>query len=216
MSKIYPSLREPLCFCFCGPSGSGQDSISAEVIKRTSAVVSAIRTTSRPTRGFEKNGHDYVFVSREEFLEKLKNNEMIEYTEYAGNFYGVGKENLERARSLDSDLIVGVDIPGTKSFRKLYGEHVIVIALVVPKIEDLRNRLRRRGVNSEEEIETRMNISRIITNQILDEKIGDYIVVNNDFEKAVADVCSIINACRLNFGRIQKDFHDLLRNEYKI
>ena len=158
-------------------------------------------TTRRP-RPNEVNGADYTFVSLEQFLELKNNNELLEFAEVYGNWYGPPKEPIRQALKSGYDAILRVDVQGVKTIKSIVPQ-AIFIMLVPPSPEDLETRLKNRYTETAEELTLRVQIAREEMTKI---DMFDYAVVNENgkLEDAVARVEAIIRAekCRVHPRRI--------------
>ena len=174
-----------------GVSGAGKDTIKKELIKRMDDVVSLPSYTSRKPRQEEEEGVQYHFITKSEFEEKIKNNEFYEYDLHHENYYGTSKKLMNEKIASGKIIVKDIEVNGTENLIKLLKDEtkLIPIFLKVDK-EELRERLNQRGDNlSEEEIELRLG--RL---EYEESKIGlyDYVIKNDDFEKTVEIIMTII------------------------
>ncbi len=175
---------------FSAPSGSGKSTIINQLLQENLGLEFSISATSRPPRGKEQNGVEYYFLSTEEFREKIKNNEFIEYEEvYEGRFYGTLKSEITRIQSKGNIPVFDVDVVGGINIKKMYGEEAKSIFIMPPSIAVLRQRLEGRGTDTPEVIEERLQKAEW---EISHQSKFDYIVVNDDLEKAIEEVRQII------------------------
>jgi len=178
------------------PSGAGKTSLCRKVMEKRPEIIYSISITSRPPRSNEKDGQDYRFVSVTEFERMLHNNELAEWAMVHDNYYGTPHNELTGNLAKGRDVIMDIDTVGARSVKKLYPQAVSIF-VIPPSIEVLKQRLKSRATDSEEVINKRLNKARLEMEQISD---FDYWLVNDDFERAVDTVVSIINAerCRLS------------------
>lgn len=175
---------------FSAPSGSGKSTIINQLLQENLGLEFSISATSRPPRGKEQNGVEYYFLSTEEFREKIKNNEFVEYEEvYEGRFYGTLKSEITRIQSKGNIPVFDVDVVGGINIKKMYGEEAKSIFIMPPSIAVLRQRLEGRGTDTPEVIEERLQKAEW---EISHQSEFDYIVVNDDLEKAIEEVRQII------------------------
>lgn len=175
---------------FSAPSGSGKSTIINQLLQENLGLEFSISATSRPPRGKEQNGVEYYFLSTEEFREKIKNNEFVEYEEvYEGRFYGTLKSEITRIQSKGNIPVFDVDVVGGINIKKMYGEKTKSIFIMPPSIAVLRQRLEGRGTDTPEVIEERLQKAEW---EISHQSEFDYIVVNDDLEKAIEEVRQII------------------------
>jgi guanylate kinase len=178
MSKIY---------IVSGPSGSGKGTLLAALKKRDDVFYS-VSATTREMRPQETEGVDYHFLTREEFLDMLERDEFLEHAEYADNFYGTPtapiRENLEQGR----DVIVEIEVQGFLQLKEKLPE-AETIFIMPPSEEELERRLRGRGTETEDVILDRLDAAK---KEMTYADQYDHIVVNDDVERAVNELLSIM------------------------
>ena len=180
-----------------GPSGSGKDTIIKKVLSRLPEVKFSISSITRPMREGEVEGEKYNFVSREYFEDMIKNNLLLEYNNYIGNYYGTPRKPIDDAIENGEEIIIEVDTNGAANIRKLV-DGTISVFIMPPSFEELRRRLSSRATDSQEVIEKRM---RSAIEEISCAKDYDYIVINDDLDTAVDDFIDVIKADRLKTER---------------
>lgn len=200
---IIRQKEKGLLIVVSGPSGAGKDSIINEVIKNPNinAWIS-ISMTSRALRGKEKEGKDYFFVSREEFEENIKQNNLLEYAEYNGNYYGTPKSKINEYLDNGIDVILNIEIQGALQIKQLVPE-ALFIFIMPPSMEELKKRLINRGTDSEEKILKRFKTAYQEINEVTK---YNYVVVNDELDKAVNKVTSIMLAEKCRTDRIEEVF----------
>lgn len=201
--SIIKQKEKGLLIVVSGPSGAGKDSIINEVMKKkeTNAWVS-ISMTSRPLRGSEENGKDYFFVTREEFEENIKQGNFLEYAEYNGNYYGTPKHKIDEYLNKGIDVILIIEIQGALQIKDLIPE-ALFIFIMPPSMEELKSRLINRGTDSEDKIIARFKTAYQEINEVTK---YNYVVVNDELEKAVGKVSSILQAEKCRVDRIEEVF----------
>ncbi|MCL2068646.1 MAG: guanylate kinase [Oscillospiraceae bacterium] len=147
-----------------GPSGVGKDTVVGEYLKTSGDCVLSVSATTREKRPNEIHGKDYYFISREEFKHRINNNEMLEWAQYNGNYYGTPREAVDCQRNAGYHVILIIEVQGAKRVRQLYPEAVLVF-IAPPCIQTLRKRLSDRGTESEEAIERRLRIAQVEMDQ---------------------------------------------------
>lgn len=181
-----------------GVSGAGKDTIKKELIKRMDNVISLPSFTSRKPRDGEEEGVQYHFITKQEFEEKIKNNEFYEYDLHHDNYYGTSRKLLNEKIASGKIIVKDIEVNGTENLIKLLKDEtkLVTIFLRVEK-EELRRRLIDRGDNlTEDEIELRLGRLDYEENKI---RLYDYMIKNDDFEKTVQLIMTIIeNEARLN------------------
>ena len=180
-----------------GPSGSGKDTILQKVFERLPEIKFSISTITRDMRPGEVEGEKYNFVSREYFENMIKNDLLLEYNNYVGNYYGTPKAPVDKAIAEGKEIIVEVDVNGARNI-KICREDAISVFIMPPSYEELNRRLSSRGTDAPEVIAKRMKAA---LDEIAEAKNYDYIVVNDDLNEAVEDFITIIKSDRLNIKR---------------
>ncbi len=171
-----------------GPGGVGKDTVAKELVKRTKAIYS-ISMTTRKMRHNEVEGRDYFFVDVKTFEDNIENNGILEYTFFNGNYYGTPSKFVFDNINNGNDVIGVLDIQGAINIEKIYPEAVSIF-LMPPSFEELENRIRTRGTDSEEVINERLAIAK---EEIKNSDKYDYIVINNNIDKTVNEIIDIIN-----------------------
>ena len=175
------------------PSGSGKSTIIGKIMEKYENLHFSISATSRPPRGTEQNGVEYFFLSPEEFRQKIANDEFIEYEEvYPDKFYGTLKSQVEKQLLKGENIVFDVDVKGGVSIKKKYKKRALSIYIMPPSIEELRNRLVKRGTDSPEMIEQRIakakqeltfadKFDKVVVNDILDVAVQETLQLVTDF-----------------------------------
>lgn len=187
-------------YILSGPSGSGKDTVLKEVLFRHPEIMLSISSITRDMRVGEVEGEKYHFISRKEFEQLIRDDMLLEYNIFLGNYYGTPKAPVERAINNGTDVVLEIDVNGAEQIIKKMPEAVSIF-IMPPSVEELHRRLCGRGTDNAEVIEKRMASA---LSEIERAKNYDYIVVNDVIDKAADDVISIILSERLRIGR-QKD-----------
>jgi len=175
---------------FSAPSGSGKSTIISYLLYAFPSIEFSVSATSRAPRGKEKNGKEYFFFSTEDFKEKIKNGEFVEYEEvYSGSFYGTLKSELERIWKKGNVILFDVDVKGGINLKKLFGSQALSVFIKTPSVEVLKERLIKRGTDSMEAIEKR--ISKV-EDELKYESEFDAVLVNDNLEKCLKEADSVI------------------------
>ncbi len=173
---------------FSSPSGGGKSTISRHLLKVIPNLRFSISATTRQKRPNETWGVDYFFISHEDFEEKIKNNEFIEYEEIFGNYYGTLKSEIKKAIESGENLVFDIDVKGALSIKKAFPEHSVLIFISPPDGETLRRRLESRGTESEEELTRRL--ARAEEEMEFKDQF-DYVINNEDLQKALQEAEAI-------------------------
>ncbi len=195
-------------FVVAGPSGSGKDTLFKELFKRKPEIKFSISSITRPMRVGEVEGEKYNFITREKFLNMLENDELLEYNEYIGNYYGTPKAPVIAAIEKGEDILIEVDVNGAKEICEKLPEAVTVF-IMPPSYKELKRRLSGRGTETQELIDKRMKEA---LNEIARATEFDYIVVNDDINTAVDDIIEVISGSRLMLKRQKKLIDGVLSN----
>lgn len=171
-----------------GPSGVGKGTIVKTIVKRREDVVESVSCTTRAPRTGEMHGREYYFLSKEEFIRRIDENDFLEYDEHFGNFYGTPK-SFVREMLKEKHVILEIDVVGALNAKKAFPESVLVM-VAPPSVEELEKRLAGRGTETAEEIQNRM---QRIGYELSQQDKYDYVLVNDDLEKALADFSNIID-----------------------
>ncbi len=183
-----------------GPSGSGKGTVLGELIKKREDVKISVSMTTRQKRNGEIDGKSYYFVDRTYFEKKISTNGMLEYAEYAGNYYGTPKEPVDEMLREGKAVILEIDVQGADKIKQIYPD-VVRIFIMPPSVSVLERRLRGRNTEDEETINHRLVIAK---GEMKMASEYDFIVVNDDLEEAVNDIETIIGAERLKASRNKK------------
>jgi len=182
--------KRPLLFVFSGPSGVGKDAVLAQLKSIGKSMRFVVTTTTRTRREVESNGVHYDFVSRDKFEGMIKKQALLEWAEVYGNYYGVPRDQVERALKQGDDVMVKVDVQGAMTIKKVMPQAVLIF-LVPPSIEELENRLRKRNTESSADLNRRITMAK---EELAQAEMFDYIVVNHKVKDAVAEIMNIIAA----------------------
>lgn len=192
MTAGAPVLGEPFPLILAGPSGAGKTTIRDRILALPGAprTVFSVSTTTRTPRSAERDGVDYRFVERDAFAELVESGRMLEHAEVHGERYGTPRDNLERARARGAHLLLDIDVQGARQVRQAVPETVSVF-IVPPSGDRILERLRRRGSETDEQLERRLASARAELAAVAE---FDYLVVNDDLEAAVAAIRAVIDA----------------------
>jgi guanylate kinase len=151
----------------------------------------SISLTTRSPRPGEVNGVDYIFVTRNEFENRIKQNDFIEWAEVHGNLYGSSKSQVEAIVAEGKGVLLNVNVEGAENIKRQFGPKAVTIFIKPPSMEVLEARLRGRGTEDEATIQKRLKNARL---EMAQEKNFDIVVVNDKLEKAYADFLSAVSA----------------------
>ncbi len=184
-------MEKGLLIVISGPAGSGKGTVNAHLLKTGEFAYSVSATTRAPRPG-EVDGVNYHFITREEFLSRIDEGKMLEYTEYCGNFYGTPLKEAEEVLASGKHLILEIEVEGAANVKKLYPEAILIL-LLPPSFAIQEQRLRGRGTETEEKIQNRLARTR---EEIAIADFYDYVVLNHDGKDtdAAEDIRAIVRA----------------------
>ena len=172
-----------------GPSGVGKGTLVKAIKARRADVTESISCTTRAPREGEIHGKEYFFLTKEEFLRRIAEDDFLEYDEHFGNYYGTPKSFVLEMLKTKS-VILEIDVVGALNTKKAIPESVLIM-IAPPSVEELKRRLVGRGTETEEAIKNRL--SRLEYELSQQDKY-DYVVVNDDLEKALQEIENILDA----------------------
>ena len=176
-------------FVISSPSGGGKTSLINKLFEdsRSANFEKSISDTSRQKRQGDLEGKDYYFLSEKDFKDKIKKEEYVEYAIVFGNFYGTSKEEI-KTKYNNSNLILELDWQGAYAVKEIFDDAKLIF-LVPPSLDDLKQRLIKRNLDSSQEIENRLSEAK---KEISKSEMYDYLVLNDDFDKAFEDLSQIL------------------------
>ena len=178
-----------------GPAGSGKSTIAEKLIEWSEGEVCRVVTaTTRAPRPGERDGVDYIFMTPEFFRERLRKNDFVEYNLFNNNYYGTPRDSLERHLAEKKIVVLVVDVNGAEAVHRQYPSCLRLFVLP-PTPGVLRDRLTKRGTESQQDIEARLKIAE---DEITRMETYDYLVINDKLENAVTDALNIIKVSRSN------------------
>lgn len=200
--------ENPFLIVISAPSGGGKSTILERVLNDFDNIRYSISSTTRSPRGQEKDGEDYFFMSNEEFEKRIADNEFLEYANVFGNYYGTSRKFIQSCFDQGNYVIMDIDVQGCLKLEKTDCP-LVKIFLLPPDGQELESRLRKRATDSDQVIEKRLNTARQELELI---EHYDYLVVNDDLEKAVYAVKNIIWAEMHKVSRYKDIYHSFYNN----
>lgn len=187
MDKVYNKI-----ILITAPSGAGKTSIVKYLMKKFPELAFSVSATTRKARRNEKDGEDYYFISEAAFKGKIHHKEFLEWEMvYEGKYYGTLKSEIERIWALKKIPLLDIDVQGAIHVQQQYPVNTISVFIQVPSLEELRNRLKGRGSETEESLQARVSKSSF---EMTFKKHFENVVINNDFKTACLETEKIVSA----------------------
>lgn len=198
--------KQGILLIISGPSGVGKGSVIKKLccLKGFSLSISA---TTRKKREFEKNGVDYYFLTKEEFKNHIRNEEMLEYNEYCGNFYGTIKNKLVQMLNQTQVVLLEIDVNGALIVSKKL--EAVKIFLLPPSFKELEKRLKGRKTETEQSLKNRLKNAYF---EIEKAKYYDYVLINREIDKTVEQIKVIVESENFKVKRNKFKIENLLKN----
>lgn len=199
--KLKPNLSpayQGSMLMIVAPSGAGKSSLVNALLQEDPALKLSLSTTTRLPRPGEVEGKDYRFIALEEFIAEREQGNFLEHAEVHGNFYGTSRAWIEGQMKAGHDVILEIDWQGAQQIRQMIPE-VQWIFIFPPSFEALEERLRKRGQDDEATIQRRLAAAHL---ELQHAHEADFIVINDDFERALIDLRQVVAASRLRSGPI--------------
>jgi guanylate kinase len=190
------------------PSGGGKGTLIDRVLKTVPGVSYSVSYTTRAPRAGEQNGREYFFVSKADFEAMIGRGDLLEWADVYGQLYGTSRAQVERERAAGHDVILEIDVQGAASIRRLI-EDAVTVFILPPSFELLRERLVARGTDSPEDLERRLRGAPL---EVEHYKDFQYVILNDDINRASAQLASVICAerarCNRQEARLKDSLHD--------
>ncbi|RKY42167.1 MAG: guanylate kinase [Candidatus Makaraimicrobium thalassicum] len=183
---------EPLIIVLSAPSGSGKTTLITRLLENVPRIKRSISYTTRQPREGETDKQDYIFVSREEFRERIENGKFLEWEENFGNYYGTSREQIQEALEEGTDIILSIDVKGARTVKKDFPGSISVF-IMPPSVEELATRLKKRNTDQKKQVSLRLKESRA---EIASADEYDYLIVNENLEKAAEELRTIVETER--------------------
>lgn len=189
--------QQGILIVLSGPSGTGKGTICRELLRSRPDLHYSISATTRPSRIGETNGVNYWFISHEEFRAMIKNDELLEWAEVYGNYYGTLRRYVAELLDNGKDVVLEIDTQGAMQVKEKFSQGVFIYILP-PSLDELADRIYKRGTDSRESIKKRLSC---VSNELTCIHNYNYVVVNHEVAKAVEKIAAIIEAEKCNVIR---------------
>ena len=195
-------MNKGLIFVISGPAGSGKGTVVAALRQMLPDIGFSVSATTRAPRPGEVDGVNYHYITRERFTELLEHGEILEHTEYCGNFYGTLKSEAEKVISEGRDIILEIEVEGALQVKRLMPDDTVAVMLIAPDKKELERRLRGRGPEPAQVIKKRLQ--RAVTEISLAENY-DYVVINETgkIDECAAKLRAVVDAEHSKYSRMK-------------
>ena len=194
-------------FVVAAPSGAGKSSLVKALMELDAGVQHSVSHTTRKPRGQEFHGREYFFITNEEFDRMVADGAFLEWAHVHGNRYGTSRATIEERIAKGMDVILEIDFQGAVQIKKIFANAVLIFILP-PSMEELRSRLQRRGEDSPEVIELRLQNS---AQEMAQAHEFDFVIINQLFDKALFDLKAIVHAQRLKYASQRRSRSDIFQ-----
>jgi guanylate kinase len=183
-------------FVVAAPSGAGKSSLVKALLELDSHLVVSVSHTTRVPRGQEQHGREYWFVDEPEFQAMVGRGEFFEWAQVHGKLYGTSRVAIQDRLAHGEDVVLEIDWQGALQIKRLF-EHTVLIFILPPSWDELRQRLLRRGEDNPETIEQRMANAR---DEVAHARDFDFVIINSLFETALFDLKTVVHSQRLKYA----------------
>ena len=183
-------------FAVAAPSGAGKSSLVQALLELDSHLSVSVSHTTRKPRGQEQHGREYWFIDEPAFRTMAERGEFFEWAQVHGNLYGTSRRSIEQRLVDGHDIVLEIDWQGALQIKQLF-PHTVLIFVLPPSWDELRQRLRRRGEDGPEVIAVRMDNAR---DEVAQARHFDYVIINSLFETAIFDLKTIVHSQRLKYA----------------
>ena len=200
--------REGMLIVLSGPSGSGKGTIIKSLLSMREDTVLSISMTTRAPRPGEQDGVHYFFRTREEFEDVIRKDGFLEYAEYNGEYYGTPEAPIRRWLNEGKNVILEIEVQGAEKVMN-HRSDLVSVFITIPSFEELERRLRARATETEEKIRRRMATAQMELSRAFRYQ---YVVLNDEVERAVARINTIIEAESMRYNRMDNTILEVLND----
>lgn len=176
-------------YIISAPSGTGKSTVIQQLMEKRKDLYFSVSATTRPPRLGETSGSSYLFLTHEEFQERMQNNDFLEYAEYVGNYYGTPKQPVFDHIRRGNDIILDIDVVGCRQVKAVMPE-AVTIFLIPPSLEELEFRLTKRGTEPVEKVKKRLERAKT---ELAEKDTYDYVIVNDVVDEAAREILTIMD-----------------------
>jgi guanylate kinase len=200
--------RRGILFIISAPSGSGKTTLCNRLVESIEGLYRSISMTTRPPRTGERDGMDYIFIEKQEFLKRQKRKEFLEWANVFGEYYGTPKKYISHMLNKGSDVLLSIDVQGAMKIKRLHME-ACYIFILPPSMKMLKERLMNRSTDTSKAIRERLRIAK---KELSYCHKYDYVLINNRIESALDGLRAIITAERHRIWRNRDVIHAFGKN----
>ena len=183
-------------FCVAAPSGAGKSSLVKALLELDSRLDVSVSHTTRAPRGQEQDGREYWFIDEASFRAMIERGEFFEWAQVHGHLYGTSRRAIQARLERGDDVVLEIDWQGALQIKQLF-PHAVLIFILPPNWQELRQRLTRRGEDRAEVIDTRMANARL---EVAQARHFDFVIINALFETALFDLKAVVHSQRLRYA----------------
>lgn len=198
-----------ILFVLSGPSGVGKGTVRERLFEIENDLKYSVSATTRKKRPGEIEGTDYFYKTKEQFIEMIEQKEFLEYANYVNNYYGTPRNYVEAEIAQGNDVFLEIEVQGALQVKHNFPEGVFIF-LFPPSLDELRDRIMSRGTESKELIVNRLKEAKKEINMMSE---YDYVVVNDDVDKAVEKIQAIIEAEHCKRERIENQYKKIMEDD---
>jgi guanylate kinase len=187
--------------CVAAPSGAGKSSLVKALLELDSHLAVSVSHTTRAPRGQEQDGREYWFIDEPAFRAMIERGEFFEWAQVHGNLYGTSRKAIEARLAQGEDVVLEIDWQGATQIKQLF-PHAVLIFILPPSWDELRQRLLRRGEDGPDVIEKRMANARV---EVAQARNFDFVIINALFETALFDLKTVVHSQRLRYAAQQRN-----------
>lgn len=201
-------MSDGLLVVLSGPSGSGKGTVLERLLAMDKKLHYSISATTRSPRAGEVDGQNYFFIDKSDFLKLVDIDEMLEFTKYCDNYYGTPRRIVTNKLEQGFDVLLEIETEGAMQIKDSYPNAVFIFVLP-PSMQELERRLRKRGTETDEVIQARLEKAKM---EMTMAYRYDYIVVNDDPDKTAEELFSVIKAEKNTTKRMINEIDEVLEN----
>lgn len=204
--------QKGILFILSGPSGVGKGTVRQRLFEQETQLRYSISATTRNKRPGETDGVDYFYKTKEAFKQMIERDELLEYATYVNNYYGTPKEYVEQRLEEGNDVFLEIEVQGAMQVKENFPQGVFIF-LFPPSLDELKNRIVNRGTETTDLVLNRLKEAKKEIDMMSE---YDYVVVNDDVDKAVEKVKSIIVAEHCKRERIENQYKKILEDDTNV